>query len=460
MKNIHLIGIGGTGMSSIARVLLERGFTVSGSDRTLSPLARDLQKLGVHVTIGHSAANIQGADTVVRSSAIVDKNSEVQAALKAGIPVLKRAEFLPMLMQDQVGVAVAGTHGKTTTTAMFVWALYSLGYDPTYILGGVSMNLGLNAHAGKGEHFVLEADEYDRMFLGLHPQVELITNVEYDHPDCFPTPVDYRNAFEQFVECLTPGGLLITNYDDHGSTKLKNHLHLDSRSFSAGLRPGANYRAVAIRPNSIGGSTFEVAFDDRNETPETITVVSLQIPGEHNVRNALQVIAALHQMGIPVNRAAQSLSEFKGTGRRFELVGEAYGVSIINDYAHHPTKIRATLAAARSRYPGRRLVAVWQPHTFSRTQTLESQFIHSLGNADLVLVTEVYGAREQSAGYSAKSLVEKTGQKNVLFTATLAETTQTLLQKLEPGDVLVILSAGDAEEICYDILKQLKEREV
>jgi UDP-N-acetylmuramate--alanine ligase len=460
MKHIHLIGIGGTGMSSIARVLLEKGFTVSGSDRALSALARDLQKVGVHVIIGHSAANIQGADTVVRSSAVSDDNVEVQAAVRAGIPVLKRAEFLPLLMKDHTGVAVAGTHGKTTTTAMLVWALYSLGYDPTFILGGVSMNLGLNAHAGEGKYFVLEADEYDRMFLGLRPQVEVITNVEYDHPDCFPTPLDYRNAFEQFAGCLTSGGLLITNHDDHGSAQLKNQLQADSHCFSTGLRPGADYRASEIRSNSIGGFTFTVQFEAGKQKPEPLTVVSLQIPGEHNIRNALQVIAALHQMGIPVNQAAQSLSEFKGTGRRFELVGEANGISIINDYAHHPTKIRATLAAARSRYPGRRLVAVWQPHTFSRTQTLESQFINSLGNADLVLVTEVYGAREQSTDYSAKSLVQKTGRQNVIFTDTLAETTEILLQKLEPGDVLVILSAGDADQICNDVLKQLKEREV
>ena len=460
MKHVHLIGIGGTGMSSIARVLLERGYTVSGSDRVLSPLASDLQKMGIKVSIGHSAANIQGADTVVRSSAITDDNTEVQAARQAGIPVLKRGEFLPILMKDQAGIAVAGTHGKTTTSSMLAWVLYRLNYDPTFILGGVSLNLGLNAHAGKGRYFVIEADEYDRMFLGLKPQVELITNVEYDHPDCFPTPVAYRLAFEQFVECLQPNGLLIINYDDHGSANLKDHLSANSRSYSCGLRPGADYLAANIRANSIGGSTFDVLFNGSGEKSETLTVVSLQIPGEHNVRNALQVIATLHQMGVPVNQAAQSLSEFKGTGRRFELVGEADGVSIINDYAHHPTKIRATLAAARSRYAGRRLIAVWQPHTFSRTQALESQFMNSLTNADMVLVTEVFGAREQSSTYSAQNLVEKMGKENVLFEATLSETTEKLMQILVPGDVLVVLSAGDADQICYDVLKQLKEREV
>jgi UDP-N-acetylmuramate--alanine ligase len=459
MRHLHLIGIGGTGMSSIARVLVEKGYTVSGSDRTLSSMARDLQALGVQVAVGHAAENIQGADTVVRSSAIPDDNVEVLAALKAGIPVLKRADFLPVLMKGQSGVAIAGSHGKTTTTAMLTWALYSLGYDPTFLLGGVSLNLGLNAHAGKGEYFVLEADEYDRMFLGLSPKVEVITNVEYDHPDCFPTPLAYRIAFEQFVTRLNPGGLLITNYDDHGSSHLKDFLLTDARSASCGLRPGADYQAANIRSNTIGGSTFEVLLVGSDGQPQVLTVVSLQLPGEHNVRNALQVVAALHQMGVPVQQAAQSLSEFKGTGRRFELVGEANGISIINDYAHHPTKIRATLAAARSRYPGRRLVAVWQPHTFSRTQTLEGQFISSLAKADRLFVTEIYAAREQPTGYSARNLVEKMKSDRVTFTDTLAGTTARVLQELLPGDVLVVLSAGDADQICDDVLRQLKERE-
>ena len=458
MKHIHLIGIGGTGMSAIARVLVESGYAVSGSDRNLSTLAADLQRLGVQVSVGHSASNLQGADTVVRSSAIPDENVEVQAAIQQGIPVLKRSEFLPLLMKDKSCIAISGTHGKTTTTAMFCWALYSLGKDPSYILGGVLKNLGTNAHAGRGKTFIIEADEYDRMFLGLTPEVILVTNVEYDHPDCFPTPADYRSAFEQFVERLTPGGLLVTNGDDHGSSQLRNHLPSNTRCVSCSLRTGAEYRAEKIRPNSIGGSTFEVTYNKQAGGAETITVVSLQIPGEHNVRNALQVIAAIHQMGLPVNQAAQSLSEFKGTGRRFDIVGEVSGITVIDDYAHHPTKIRATLAAARSRFPNRRLVAVWQPHTYSRTRALEPQFIESLTNADLVFVTEIYAAREKDESYSARQLVEKMDRQHTFFTPTLADATRLLMQKLQPGDVLVVLSAGDADQICYSVIKQLNER--
>jgi len=458
MKHIHLIGIGGTGMSSIARVLLEKGYTVSGSDRAPSMLAQDLQRIGAQVNAGHSASNIAGADVVVRSSAIPDDNIEVQAALAAGIPVLKRSDFLASLMEGKDSIAIAGTHGKTTTTAMLTWALYSLDYDPSYILGGVSKNLGTNAHAGKGQYFVVEADEYDRMFLGLHPQVTLVTNVEYDHPDIFPTHEDYRAAFEKFVGCLNPGGLLITNYDDPGSADLANFLPGGSKAFSFGLKSGSDYRAEGIKNNSIGGSTFLVTFGTSDSERRPLTIVSLQLPGEHNVRNALSVVAALHQLDVPVHQAAQNLAEFKGTGRRFDIVGEVNGITVIDDYAHHPTKIRATLAAARSRFPFRRIVAVWQPHTYSRTETLADEFIDSLSNADLVLVTEVYAAREKSDSFSAKLLVDRINKENVVFTPTIAAATDYLLWHLVPGDVLVILSAGDADQICFNVLNQLKER--
>ncbi len=458
MKHIHLIGIGGTGMSSIARVLLEKGYTVSGSDRNPSTLAQDLQRVGAQISAGHSESNIHGADIVVRSSAIPDDNVEVQAALKAGIPVLKRSDFLSTLMEGQDGIAIAGTHGKTTTTAMLAYALYSLDYDPSYILGGVSKNLGTNAHAGKGRYFVIEADEYDRMFLGLTPQVILVTNVEYDHPDIYPNPANYHAVFEQFIGCLKPGGLLITNFDDPGSTTLANFLPQGARAFSCGLKAGADYRAENIKSNTIGGSTFLVTFGAENKKREPLTVVSLQLPGEHNVRNALAVIAALHQLSVPVQQASQNLAEFKGTGRRFDIVGEANGITVIDDYAHHPTKIRATLAAARSRFPIRRLVAVWQPHTFSRTELLANEFIDALSNADLVLITEVYAAREKSDNFSAKSLVEKIDKENVIFTPTIAAATDYLLWHLVPGDVLVVLSAGDADQICFNVLNKLKER--
>lgn len=458
MKHIHLIGIGGTGISSIARVLLEKGYIVSGSDRLLSTLALDLRESGATVFEGHAASNIEGADIVVRSSAVPDDNPEVEAARAAGIPVLKRSEFLGNLMSDHIGIAVAGTHGKTTTTTMMAWVLYRLDLDPSYIVGGVSKNLGNNAHAGLGKYFVVEADEYDHMFLGLHPRIEVITNVEYDHPDCYPTPADYRSAFDQFVSRLQTGGILVANYDDHSCSHLEKNLPAGTKMVTCGLRPGTDYRAENIRVNSIGGTTFEVLYRNPVGEADTLTTVSLQIPGEHNVRNALQIIAALHQLELPVREAAQSLAEFKGTGRRFDILGEINGITVIDDYAHHPTKIRATLEAARSRFPDRRLVAVWQPHTYSRTQTLAEQFIQSLSKADLVLVTEVYAAREKPDGFSSKELVDRMQNPQAVFTATISEASDFLINHLRPGDVLVVLSAGDADQICANVISHLNER--
>lgn len=455
MTHIHLIGIGGTGISSIARVLLERGFTVSGSDRTLSPLALELKKAGVTVFEGHAPENIKGADMVVRSSAILDDNVEVMEATRLNIPVLKRSDFLGSLMQKNIGIAIAGSHGKTTTSALMAWSLYRLGLDPSYILGGVSKNLGINAHAGTGDFFVIEADEYDRMFLGLNPGAILITNVEYDHPDCYPTPESYIEAFKDFIKRLKPNGFILADYDSVVVDQLFDSIPPNTNAFTYGLHSLADYRAVNLKQNPIGGFTFDVVF-----TPDSlpITTVSLQIPGEHNVRNALGVIAVHHQLGTNVHVAAQSLSEFKGTGRRFDVVGEVNGITVIDDYAHHPTKIKATLAAARSRYPGRRLVAVWQPHTYSRTRALAADFIRSLENADLIIVSEIYASREKIEDYSSKELVQEMDLRKALYISGIPEITRYLNKHLLPGDVLIVLSAGDADQICKSVLSMMSER--
>jgi len=455
MTHIHLIGIGGTGMSSIARVLLERGYEVSGSDRLLSPLALDLRKAGVTVYEGHAPENIKGADMVVRSSAIPDDNIEVITAQRQSTPVLKRSDFLGSLMEKNIGIAVAGTHGKTTTSALMAWSLYRLGLDPSYILGGVSKNLGINAHAGSGDHFVIEADEYDRMFLGLNPEVILITNVEYDHPDCYPTPAEYTLAFHNFIHRLKPRGFVLADYASTVKNDLFKSLPADTRAFTYGLDPKSDYRAVNLKSNQIGGTTFEVVFT-ADSLP--ITTVSLQIPGEHNVRNALGVIAVHHLLGTNVNVAAQSLAEFMGTGRRFDVIGEINGVTVIDDYAHHPTKIKATLAAAHTRYPGRRIVAVWQPHTYSRTRALASEFIRSLENADLTIVSEIYASREKPEDYSSKALVQQMDLRKALYIAGIPEISRYLIRHLLPGDVLIVLSAGDADQICRTVLSALNER--
>jgi UDP-N-acetylmuramate--alanine ligase len=458
MTKVHFIGIGGSGLSAIARLLLESGYTVSGSDKTLSPLARDLADSGVQVKIGHNPQNVEGADLVIRSSAVPDDNPEVLSALAAGIPVYKRADFLGKLMSGRTGIAVAGTHGKTTTTTMIAWMLSSLGQDPSYIIGGVSKNLHANAHAGNGRPFVIEADEYDRMFLGLQPKIIVVTNVEHDHPDCYPTPADYLAAFSEFVSSLEPEGLLLVCQDDPGALSLMGYVPGDCTACTYGLQSG-NYQASAIKTNSRGGFDFEFSQQVSGSPATLLGTVSLQIPGKHNVLNATAALAVAHQLGLPVDQAASALGAYLGSGRRFDILGESHGIVVVDDYAHHPTEIRATLSAARTRYPGRRLWAVWQPHTYSRTQSLQEDFCQSFSDADQVLVTEVYAAREKKQDFSAEQLVQKMHAANINFVPTLSSAVERLLDQLRSGDVLLVLSAGDADQISTGVLSGLNERE-
>lgn len=460
MTHVHFIGIGGTGLSAIARLLHESGYTVTGSDRTISPLALELQGLGIRVHSGHQAENVAGADLVVRSSAVPDDNPEVLAARAANIPVLKRADFLGRLMQGKTGIAVAGTHGKTTTTAMLAWTLFALGQDPSFIVGGVLANLGVNARAGKGRAFVIEADEYDRMFLGLKPLIEVVTNVEHDHPDCYPTPKDFFDSFRDFVLLLPADGLLVACADDAGAQRLAEEAREAGKQVTTygltmeGERQSRDVYAKNPARNDKGGFTFDAVVLGQSFT------VSLAVPGRHNILNALAVMTVTYALGLPLDEAAGALSLFSGTGRRFELRGEANGVSVFDDYAHHPTEIRATLAAARDRYPARRIWAVWQPHTYSRTQTLFDDFVRAFEDADEVIVTEVYRAREPLQDFSARQVVQAMAHRSAHFIADLDDVSRYLLDHLCPGDVLLVLSAGDADKVSAQVLAHLKEREV
>ena len=455
MTHVHLIGIGGTGISSIARVLLEKGYVVSGSDRTLSPLALDLQLAGATVYEGHAAGNILDADVVVRSSAIADDNVEVTAARSLGIPVQKRADFLNTLLREYTVLAVAGSHGKTTTSSMLALTLDRLGLQPGFILGGVSRDLGTNARAGGGKFFVIEADEYDYMFLGLEPQLILVTNVEYDHPDCFPTPEHYHSAFAAFVGRLKSGGTLVTNADQSGASSLVNALPAGTTCLTYGLAANADIAARSLAVNQAGGMSFTV---HAPFSSPALAVVDLLVPGEHNVRNALGVLAVHQALGSSLSDAAAAVSTYHGSGRRFEIVAEVDGITIIDDYAHHPSKIKATLAAARSRFPGRRLVAVWQPHTYSRTLALEEDFINAFLDADLVIVTGIYASREKVQEYSVENLVKRIKHVQTLHIESLRDVTQFLARNLQPEDVLLVLSAGDADSVCREVISLLKER--
>jgi UDP-N-acetylmuramate--alanine ligase len=462
MTHVHFIGIGGSGLSAIARVLLESGYTVSGSDRALTPFAEEVRKAGATVYVGHHPRNLTGVDWVVRSSAVTDNNPEVEAAKRAGIPVYKRADFLSRLMEDKTGIAIAGTHGKTTTTAMTAWVLSRLGCDPSFIVGGVVNNLGVNAHAGKGKTFVIEADEYDRMFLGLKPQIAVVTSIEHDHPDCFPTLESVYEAFEQFVDLLPEEGTLIVCAEDPGAAALIPHVRKGGRNvISYGVQGDMTIntplwmQAREAKPNGLGGFDFTATTNLASKTSASVKV-SLQVPGQHNVRNALAVLAIVSVLGLSRRKAAQALSEFTGASRRFELRGEANGIQVFDDYAHHPTEIRATLAGARARFPNARIWAVWQPHTYSRTKTLFLDFARAFKDADEVIVTEVYAAREPIEDFTSAEIVSAMPHLSARYIKILPEVTEHLLKNLQPGDVVLVLSAGDADQVCSDVLKGLQ----
>ena len=468
-KSVHFIGIGGTGLSAIARVLLESGYHVTGSDRTLSPLAKALEAEGVRVVIGHRAENIEGAQVVVRSSAVPDDNVEVLAARAQGIPVIKRGEFLSSLMSEHYGIAVAGTHGKTTTTAMIAWMLTFLRQEPTFIAGGVLNNLGTNAHAGKGSAFVIEADEYDHMFLGLKPKLAVITNIEHDHPDCYPTEDDFFRAFDEFASQVGNDGTLLVCTNDHGATRLGRIARVrGQRVFSYAIRDSKNsssdqpadYEADTLTPNQFGGMSFDARCTLTGNPFELHPAINLGVPGRHNVQNALATLAVAHQMKLSVEEASKAISEFRGTGRRFEVRGEVNGVTIIDDYAHHPTEIRVTLSAARMRYPKSKLWVVWQPHTYSRTRLLFNDFVAAFEQADHVVVTDIYAAREKQPedGFSSQQVVAAMTYPEAIFIPDFSQIATYLIDRLEPGDVLMVLSAGDADQISTRVLASLKER--
>jgi len=454
MTHVHLIGIGGTGLSAIARVLLEKGYKVSGSDRQASPLFNAVTEAGATTFVGHIAEQVAGADLVVRSSAVPDNNPEVQYALAHQIPVLKRSDFLAELTQGQDVLAVAGTHGKTTTTTMLIWMLTEMGLDPSFIAGGVVNQLARNAHAGKGDYFVIEADEYDNMFLGLAPKIALVTNVEHDHPDCFPTPQDYRTAFKSFLGKVRADGMALICKDDPGAASLGEEMSTSEKILTYGSLPEVDYRAEAYAVIN-GWPTFTLMHGN-----ETLGQVRLTVPGFHNVLNATGALSAIHQLGLDLSAAIKALAAFTGAGRRFEVLGEVSGVTIVDDYGHHPTEIAATLRAARSRYPEHRIWAIWQPHTYSRTQSLEPEFIRALALADLVGVLQIYAARENDPGYSAQVIADALPAGKAAYLPNFEAATDYLIEKIRPGDILIVFSAGDATQVSQSVYQQLATKEL
>jgi UDP-N-acetylmuramate--alanine ligase len=460
--HIHLVGIGGTGLSAIATLLAEMGYTVSGSEQRPNEATADLTAQGVTVYIGHRPEHIAGANLVLISSAVPADNPEVLAAEAAGIPVVKRADFLGPLMAGRHGVGVAGSHGKTTTTSMIAIILWRCGFDPSFIVGGrLAVGPGegmpsttISARAGRGP-FVIEADEYDRMFLGLELETAVITNVEWDHVDCYPSPRAFVEAFRAFVSKLTYGGHLVLCADDVTALALRESAQAGVRVETYGLSPEADWQARNLVGNPSGGLDADVWHNGQQ-----VARLSLAVPGRHNVRNALAALAVAEWFGIPPARAARTLHDYRGAGRRFEIIGEAGGVTVIDDYAHHPTEIAATLAAARLRFGSRKIRVIFQPHTYSRTKALLDDFAGSFDDADEVVILDIYPAREKiDLGMHSRLLLERMTHPGARYAGSVEAAADYLLAHVEPEDVVITMSAGDGNLAGQLLLAGLRRRE-
>ncbi len=488
-RRIHLIGIGGAGLSAIATVLLEQEYTVSGSDLQASPSTERLANLGATVHASHAAANLGEADLVVVSSAVPADNPEVKEAHRRGIPVVKRAEWLGHMMAHQQGVAVAGTHGKTTTTAMIAFILHEAGLDPTFIVGGDIPQLGTNAAAGKSDIFVIEADEYDHTFLGLQPEIAVVTIVEWDHPDCYPTAELMHGAFRQFIALVPPEGLLVACGDEptvQGLIRYWKNGRMEERkndqpaaslqpsslpTFQSsnlpalttyGLNDGNDWRAFDLRPNARGGYDFAISTSLPAFQPSNLPIrhASTSVPGTHNVKNALAALIVADRLRVPFEQSTAILAKFRGVERRFEIKGEAGGVLVVDDYAHHPTEIRATLAAARTRYPDREIWTLFQPHTYSRTRSFLDEFAAAFADADHVVVVDIFPAREIDDGsISSRDMVARMRHPDARYISGLDDASDFLSGQLRPGDVLITMGAGDGYRVGEMIITKTRDKE-
>ncbi len=456
---VHLIGIGGAGLSAIAHVLLERGIHVSGSDRQESERTRRLASAGAKIFGRQGAvAELAGLpdrerpDVVLISSAVDETNPERQTAQRLGIPVVRRESFLPPLLAGRDVIAVSGTHGKSTTTAMIVQTLQANGCDAGYIIGADLPGFG-NAHAGTAAEFVIEADEYDRMFHGLTPMVAVVTNVEWDHPDCFPTPTSFVDAFRQFVAQVRAEGCVVSCGDDPGAEALRTGRATENGPIwlTYGLREGCDVQAAGETVGGGGGYAAAVQSEG-----ESIGRLQLQAPGIHNLRNALAALTVARRCGVPAAQVLASLHQYSGIDRRFELKGTRRGVTVVDDYAHHPTEIQATLAAARNRFGERRIWAVFQPHTFSRTRALLHKIASSFDNADAVLVTDIYAARESGdRAMAAAEIAVASPHPSIRHSGDIEETSTLLHGEVTAGDVVLTLGAGTSHRIGETLLERL-----
>jgi UDP-N-acetylmuramate--alanine ligase len=450
VTKFHVVGIGGMGMSAVARLLMARGDTVSGSDKGEWPLAQALATDGATVTSAFAAKNVAGADVVVRSSAYGDTNPEIAAARAAGIPVWKREDAWRELARGKRVLAVAGTHGKSTTTALAWTALRAGGIDASLICGAVLRDIGTNAYAGKGDVLVIEADEYDRAFLSLEPEIAIVTNIEHDHIDVFPTYDDVKQAFSHFASGIVQGGWLVACADDPAAAALAKDDLAGRQAATYGLGPDAGYRVVELVQRADGMS-FDLAGPFEASIP-----VSLRLAGVHNARNAAGALAAADALGVPAAAAAMSFATFNGTERRLEELGTARGITVVDDYAHHPTEIRASIDAVRARTTGR-VIVLFQPHTPSRLRAFFDDFAAALRSADDRVVAETFASARETADSraGAKALAARAGGAYVVDAEAAA---RVLAERARPGDLVLVLGAGDIRPAGVRLLELLRER--
>jgi UDP-N-acetylmuramate--alanine ligase len=441
--HLHFMGVGGVGMCGLAEIMLAANHTVSGCDLADSERTRRLAELGVRVHRGHDPSHLEGADVLVTTAAVPADNPELAAARGRGMAVVRRAELLGELMRGRRGVAVAGTHGKTTTTALVGHLLVAAGADPTVVVGGRSHTFGAHARVGAGGVLVCEADEYDRSFLELGPELAVITNLEPEHLDCYGSEEALADAFAAFANRASVFGSVILCLDDPGARSLRGRLR--RRVVGYGTSPDADLR-LEITAGDAGGTSFRVVSGGRE-----MGQVALRLPGAFNARNALAALAVGLEMGHDFAVLAEACAGFRGVARRFEVRGERAGVTVVDDYAHHPTELQAVLEATRQAMPGRRVVAVFQPHLYSRTRDFAGGFAAALLGAEVAVVLPIYPAREQPInGVSSQLVVDEAGRlghPRALAGRPLPEVMDQLGELLRPGDVLLTLGAGDVDRV-------------
>ncbi len=439
-QHIHFVGIGGIGMSGIAEVLVNLGYRVSGSDAKLSPITERLRELGASVFEGHRASNIEGAQVVVTSTAVRADNPEVVEAVRRQIPVIPRAEMLAELMRLKYGIAIAGSHGKTTTTSMVATILDRAAFDPTIVVGGRVNTLGTNAKLGRGDFMVVEADESDKSFLKLTPTIAVVTNIDLEHLDFYSGIEEIRACFVQFVNKVPFYGSVIICLDDPNIQMIIPQI--SRRVITYGMRAHAEVSAADVQ---VSRENFGSSFTVRRKGQE-LGRIRLNVPGEHNVCNALAAVAVGLDLEIDFALIAEGLEAFRGTERRFQIkrLIEKENILVVDDYGHHPTEIRATLAAAKT--SGRRLVVLFQPHRYTRTAALREEFARSFYDADVVLLADIYAASEDPIeGVHSKGLaeeIERFGHRNVRYIGGIEQGKQALLDAVQPGDLVLTLGAG------------------